>query len=156
MGGLRLSEQMVELGMLELVTAKHCEGFMSFSHLMGTTGSGEQARVPIDLGSLACGLVSTDGKSAGAKAVQSKPPVNGRPWATLSEYLQQQIAPGDFDKHVPHPEPSSGRLEPHKEAGNKGWLFGNVSWPLRASRLTARPLLFARMWAVLALAASSN
>jgi len=148
--GWAASEQMVELGMLEVLAAKHCEGFMSFSHLMGTTGSGEQARVPIDLGSLACGLVSTDGKSAGGKAAQSKPPVNGRPWATLSEYLQEQIAPGDFNKHVPHPEPSSGRLEPHKEAGNKGWLFGNVSPPCCASRLTARPFFFRWMLTVCA------
>jgi len=120
---------MVELAMLELAATKHCEGFTSLSHLAGASGGGEQARLPIDLGSLACGLVSTDGKAANAKARPSKPPSNGRPWATLSEYLQQQIAPGDFDKLVPHPEPSTGRLEPQKEAINKGWHFGNVSLP---------------------------
>ena len=121
--------QMVELAMLELAAAKHCEGFMSLSHLAGANG-GEQARVPIDLASLASGLVSTDGKVANAKTGPTKPPSNGRPWANLSEYLQQHLpAAGDFDKLVPHSEPSTGRLEPHKEAINKGWHFGNVSSP---------------------------
>lgn len=127
--------------MLELAAAKHCEGFMSLSHLAGANG-GEQARVPIDLASLASGLVSTDGKVANAKTGPTKLPSSGRPWATLSEYLQQHLpAAGDFDKLVPHSEPSTGRLEPHKEAINKGWHFGNVSSPEVAPATLLSPLL---------------
>ena len=125
---VRVRVQMVELGMLELAAATHCQGFTSLSHLAGAAGGGDQVKVPIDLGSFACGLVSTDGKSGGNKAGTSKPAANGRPWATLSEYLQQHLnAAAEFDKHLPFPQKASGRLEPHEEAVNKGWHFCNVS-----------------------------
>lgn len=120
--------------MLELAAAKHIPEFTSLSSIGATADSGP-VKVPIDLGSLACGLVSTDGKapSAGngkAAGTNLVPPNNGRPWATLSEYLQQHIPAGDsFDKHLPFPQKTAARLEPHHEAANKGWNFGNVSPP---------------------------
>lgn len=122
--------QMVELGMLELAAAEHCPGFITLSRLAEETGGGNQGRAPIDLGSLACGLISTDSKQGNGKPNMGKPPRNGAPWATLSEYLQLEN-PG-YDAHpesrppVPRPHPN-GRLDPHDEAVDKGWHFGNVS-----------------------------
>jgi len=130
--------------MLELAAGKHVEGFTSLSDI-GVTAGGP-VKVPIDLSSLACGLVSTDGKAPSAAGSKpntpptSKQPTNGGPWATLSQYLQQHITAGEFDKHLPFPQKTAGRLEPHEEAANKGWYFGNVSPhpPLRISSGAAR------------------
>ena len=121
----------MELGMLELAAAVHCEGFKSLSHLSSTAGGGSTARAPVDLSSLACGLVVTDLKTPNTKAPSSKAISNGGPWATLSEYLQQQIAAPEYEKHhrqaVPRPLNGNGRLDPQDEAVDKGWHFGNVS-----------------------------
>jgi hypothetical protein len=122
--------QMVELGMLELAAAEHCAGFITLSHLAEEAGGGNQGRAPIDLGSLACGLVSTDSKQGNGKSNMGKPARNGVPWATLSEYLQLQNPGYDARPEsrppVPSPNPN-GRLDPHDEAVDKGWHFGNVS-----------------------------
>ena len=122
--------QMVELGMLELAAAEHCPDFITLSRLAEEAGGGNQGRAPIDLGSLACGLVSTDSKQGNGKPNMGRPR-NGAPWATLSEYLQLEN-PG-YDARpmsrppVPRPRDANGRLDPHDEAVDKGWHFGNVS-----------------------------
>jgi hypothetical protein len=122
--------QMVELGMLELAAAEHCAGFITLSRLAEEAGGGNQGRAPIDLGSLACGLVSTDSKQGNGKPSMGKLPRNGAPWATLSEYLQLENPGYDARPEsrppVPRPNPN-GRLDPHDEAVDKGWHFGNVS-----------------------------
>jgi len=118
---------MVELGMLELAAAAHCgDTFSSLSQLVAAEGG--EFKAPIDLGSFACGLVSTDSKPSVNKTGSTKPPTNGRPWASLSEYLQQHLTtPGEMDKFIFFAQPQTGRLEPHQEAANRGWQFCNVS-----------------------------
>jgi len=118
--------------MLELAAAEHCEGFTSLSRLAEEAGGGNQVRAPIDLGSLACGLVSTDTKPG--KHNMGRVPKNGAPWATLSEYLQLQTPDYDARPESRPPVPQkNGRLDPHDEAVDKGWHFGNVSTVLLAS-----------------------